>query len=205
MSVSPHKVAQRFLVGSAIDHLVDVFLSELAGRTRIDEKTVDKVLKTQGISPEDINSLDDGKQAGDFVKALGGLIKKGLWYATVRPFLVLGKVIKSPTFRQEVKATFRKEVSHEVRATRHMMDVLQRMAGGESVKPQERNAALRHLSKMLTQAVLIVLTGSSITNPFVGGVWRALGALAAPLHEILLIILNKPLQAAASKLLTTPV
>jgi hypothetical protein len=204
-----HRVAARYQAQlddgaqQVLDRWADMFLGEL-GKVKIKEKDVSKLLKSQGITPEDINSLDGGRQAGDFIPALGGWVKKGLWYLLVRPFLVVGKLVKSGQFRKEVKAAFRRELSHDVRATRHMLRVARKIAAGESVKPQEKKAAIKQFVSVMTRAVLVVMGGPTASSLFSGSVWKALGGLMVPAQELLVMLLYRPMQSAAGKLMTAP-
>jgi hypothetical protein len=211
MKVEATRVAHRYLQAqlqaqaeSAIDHYTDQFLDVMLSKLNITDKTVARLLQTQGISAEQVNTLDDGKQAGDgFIRALGGLVKQGVWYLLVRPFLVLGKVLKSTGFRSEVKREFKKALSHDIRATRHLFSVMGRLANGEEVEAPERKAAFKHLINLIVKAVLIAATvNAGAQGLFSGPIWSTLSRMVAPTQEILIILLNKPIQAATRKLMT---
>lgn len=195
-----------------VDHWADVFLDELAKHVDIQESDVEKVLRSQGVSAEALNGLVGTKQAGlgNLVKALGGWIAHGVWHAVTAPFIGIRKLISSPQFRTEFKAAFRRALSHEIRATKHMMGVAGRLARGEEVKPEEKKAAMHQLVDVLAKVVLVYFAGPSVANLFSGGVWKALMTVLSPIDEILVVLLNKPIRAALAKLLsadisTTPV
>jgi len=187
------------------DHWADVFLDELAGNTQIDGKAVAQVLQAKGISADDINRLvpEGTKEAGvgTFVRVLGGLILRGLWHMLVHPFLAIGKLIRSSSFRNEVKTSFKRALKHEVRASKHMLSVAGRLARGEEVRPQERKAAMRQLVQVLTKSVLLYFIGPHISHLFAGGIWKALAALLSPINDVMLVLLDKPIRAAAKKLM----
>lgn len=190
-----------------VDHWADVFLDELVKNTDFSEADVEEILRADGVTAEDLNDLAGMKSAGlgDMVRALGGLIFRGLWHMVVAPFLGLKKLVTSAKFRAEVKASFRRALSHEVRATKHMIGVAGRLARGEEVNPQERKAAMHQLVDILSKAVLIYFTGPHITHMFAGGIWKALGALLSPLDEIIVILFDKPIRAASKKLLSADI
>jgi len=165
------------------------------------------VLQAEGVTADALNALADPmtKQAGGFIRALGGLVFRGLWALVVHPFLALGKFVRSSQFRSEVKASFKRALRHEVRATKHMMDVAGRLARGEEVNPHERKAAMHQLVDILTKAILIYFAGPHVAHLFAGGVWKALAAFMSPLDEIIAILLDKPIRAAARKLLSADI
>jgi hypothetical protein len=209
-----HRVAARYLQAqdeeafdALVDHWADVFLDELERNTQITESEVDQVLKAQGVSAEDLDIISDegNKEASNFIRALGGLVLRGVWNTLVHPFLAIGKMIKSPSFRQEVKVSFRRALRHEVRSTKHMISVAGRLARGEEVNPQERKAAMHQLVDILTKAILVYFAGPHIAHLFAGGAWKALAAILSPLDEVLAILLDKPLRAAAKKLLSADI
>jgi hypothetical protein len=123
----------------------------------------------------------------------------------VGPFIGIKKLIVSPKFRSEVKTSFKRALNHEVRSTKHMIDVAGRLARGEEVNPQEKKTAMRQLVDILTKAVLVYFAGPHIAHLFAGGIWKALAALLSPLDEIVIILLDKPIRAAAQKLLSADI
>jgi hypothetical protein len=190
-----------------VDHWADIFLDELADNVQIDDKDVEGLLRSQGVSAEDINDVVGMKQAGlgNLVKALGGWIAHNVWHMIVGPFIGIKKLIVSPKFRSEVKTSFKRALNHEVRSTKHMIDVAGRLARGEEVNPQEKKTAMRQLVDILTKAVLVYFAGPHIAHLFAGGIWKALAALLSPLDEIVIILLDKPIRAAAQKLLSADI
>jgi hypothetical protein len=210
-----HRVAARYVQAeedqaafeAMVDHWADVFLDELAEHTDITEEDVERVLQSEGLSAEDINDLVGMKQAGlgNLVKALGGWIAHSVWHMVTGPFFGIKKLLTSPEFRTEVKASFRRALSHEVRSTKHMMSVAGRLARGEEVKPEERKAAMRQLVDIISKAVLIYFAGPHVAHLFSHGIWKALATLLSPLDEIVVILLDKPLRAAAKKLLSADI
>ena len=210
--VSAARIAHKYLqaqvqakVNEVLESHVDLFLDVMLSKLNITDKTVSRLLQTQGISADKVNSLDDGKQAGfGFIKALGGFVRQGVWYVLVRPFLVLGKVMRSSGFREEVKREFKKALSHDIRATSHLFGVVSRMIDGEEIPAPEKRAAMKHLINLIVKAVLISSAASIGSQGLLSGsIWATLRRLMAPLQEILLILLNKPIQAASKKLMTT--
>jgi hypothetical protein len=187
------------------DHWADVFLDALADATNITEKQVSDVLEADGLTADHVNALVDPgtntKEAASVLRILGGLVLKGLWHLIVQPFVGVAKLIKSKPFRDEVKASFKRALRHEARATRHMLNVAGRLARGEPVKPQERKAAMHQFIGLLTKAVLIYVAGPRIAHLFSGGIWKALATVMSPIDEIVLILLDKPIRAATKKLM----
>jgi hypothetical protein len=191
------------------DHWADVFLDELAGTVQINEKSVAQVLHAQGISADDINGMaPEGTKEAGFgtpVRVLGGLIMRGLWHMLIHPFLAIGKMFVSPSFRNEVKISFKRALKHEVRASKHMMSVAGRLARGEEVKPQERKAAMHQLTAILVKAVLVYFAGPHVSHLFASGFWKAGATLLSPIDEVLMVLLDKPLRAATKKLMSADI
>jgi hypothetical protein len=186
------------------DHWADVFLDELTQDTNIDEESVEKVLDEKGISADNLNALADAdptQKSSGFISALGGRILHSIWHMVIGPFLAVGKLIKSGEFRAQVKASFKRALRHEVRSTRHMVEVAGRLARGEEVGAPERKAAMHQLVDILSKVVLIYFVGPHIAHLFMGGIWKVLGTLVSPLDEILTAMLDKPLRKASKKLL----
>lgn len=187
-----------------VNHWIDIFLDELSQNTHIDEGDVEALLRSEGVTAEDVNALVSGsvKEAGfgNLVQALGGWILKSAWHMVLSPFIGIKKLLTSSEFRTGVKQSFRRALSHEVRATKHMVSVAGRLARGEKVNPQEKKAAMRQLVGILVKVILLYFAGPQIAHYFAGGILKAL--LLSPLDEILVALLDKPLRAAAQKLLT---
>ncbi len=142
---------------------------------------------------------------GHLIRALGGLILNGVWHMIVAPFINIGKLITSPAFRVEIKTAFRRALSHEMRSTKHMVNVAGRLSRGEEVNPQERTTAMHQLVDILTKVVLLYFVGPRITGLFENGIWKALAALMSPLDDIVVILLDKPIRAAAKKLMSADI
>lgn len=208
MASIEHRVAARYVqartdavLDELADHLVDALFDEL-GPNPISEQDVSKALSSSGLSADDVNSLADGKQAGGFVNALGGLVARGLWRLIVQPFLALGKVFRSPGFRAEVKNAFKNAIRRDVRATKHVLNVAHRLALAEPVNPQELKAAVRQLLDILARVLFLYLTGPSVAAMFSGGVWPALSKFMVPVGEVVVVLLDKPIRGAIAKLMT---
>lgn len=207
LSSTSRRVAERYTqarVASILDEWVDVFLDELARNTQFNEQQISQALQANGLSADTVNDLGN-KQAGEAIQALGGWVRKSLWYLLVRPFLVIGKIFKSSSFRHELRQAFSRAMKKDVRGTKHMLDVIQRMAHGESVNDHERRAALQQFVRIMSIALFITLAGPSVSSLFTGTVWRTLATLMSPVEDVLMILLHRPIQAAAAKLLTTQV
>lgn len=187
-----------------VNHWIDVFLDELAGNTHIQAGDVEALLRSEGVTADDVNALGGGsvKEAGlgNLVQALGGWVLKSAWHMILGPFIGIGKFIASPKFRTEVKQSFKRALSHEVRSTKHMIGVVGRLARGEEVNPHEKKAAMHQFVGLLVKVVLLYFAGPQIARYFAGGVLKAL--VLSPL-DILTALLDKPIRAAAHKLLTT--
>ena len=188
------------------DYWVDEFLDELGRQTRITEQEISDVLRGQGLTADAVNKAlgTNTKEAGamNLVRALGGFILKSVWHMIVRPFLAIGKLIVSSSFRTEIKTAFKRALNHEVRASKHMLSVAGRLARGEVVNKQERKSAMRQLVGILTKSVFLYFAGPNVATLFKSGVWKAISALLAPLDEILLVFLDKPIRAASQKLMS---
>ena len=205
------RVAHRYIratdeeaLDTMVSHWSQVFLDEVLAHLNLDSPSVEAVLHQEGVTADDLNAVSGTHTAsvGDTLRILGGLVLRGVWAVTLKPFLALGKMVSSSRFRGEVLAAFRRALSHDVRATRHMASVAGRIARGEPVNPYERKEAMHHLVHLLSQAVLVCLTGSQVTGLFRGGVWKALEAVSRPVGEILVILFDRPLRAAGKKLLS---
>jgi hypothetical protein len=187
-----------------VNHWIDVFLDELAEHTHINEGDVEALLRSEGVTADDVNALGGSvKEAGlgNLVQALGGWVLKSAWHMILGPFIGIRKFIASSKFRTEVKQSFKRALSHEVRSTKHMISVAGRLARGEEVNPHEKKAAMRQFVGLLVKVILLYFAGPQIAQYFSGGVLKAL--LLSPLDDILTALLDKPLRAAAHKLLTT--
>jgi len=207
-----HRVASRYIRAAQdeaafeamVDHWADVFLDELVSNVQIDEGGVENLLRSQGISAEDINDVVGMRQAGlgNLVKALGGWIAHNIWHMIVGPFIGLKKLVTSAQFRAEVKASFKRALNHERRSIKHMFSVAGRMARGEEVNPQEKKAAMHQLVDILIKVVFVYIAGPHVAHLFSHGIWKALAALMSPLDEVVIILFDKPLRAATKKLLS---
>lgn len=189
------------------DRLADQFL-EILSQTQFSENEVAHAFESAGVTADDLNKLAPVEKVAGFgqaIKILGGLVLKGLWHILVKPFLALGKLLSSGKFRDEVKREFRRSLSHEVRASKHMLDVAGRLYRGETVAPQERKAAVRHMVGILVKVIIACSSGPTLQGLFSGGVWKAFRSLAAPIGEIILLLLNSPIQATAKKLMSADV
>lgn len=188
-------------------HWAEVFLDELEAHTKIDEQTAEQVLASKGVDADDVNAVAGMKSAGvtDVMKVLGGLVAKALWWVVVRPFLAVGKFVASGKFRSEVLAAFKKAVRHEVRATRHMASVAGRLVRGEPVHPAEKKAAMKQLTTLLVQVVVMYLAGGPLLGFFKGALWSSLTALVGPVSEIVLVLFGAPIKAATAKLLSADI
>jgi len=198
------KRAEEEALDALADQVADEFLLELASLDLFSERRVSQALVYNGLTAEDINSISEGKTAGPMVKALGGLVLRGLWYALVRPFLILKKVIRSPDFRHEIKAAFKKALRTDLRATLHLRDVASRWANGDEIHPQEFQNAKRQLLRILTKVVLIYFAGPQVAGLFSGGLWQAITQLSLSAEEVLVLLLDRPLSAVMKKLMTAP-
>jgi hypothetical protein len=198
------KRAEEDAVDKLADQIVDQFLSELAHLDPFNQASVSATLQESGITAENLNSLQSGRQGSSFVKALGGLVVRSLWYALVRPFLILRKLIRAPKFRQAIKQAFKRALRRELRSTRHLADVISRWAQGAPVHPQEFKAAQQQLLRLLVKVLLIYFAAPEIGGLFTGGVWHAISTLWFPAEEVVALLLDRPLGAVLSKLLTEP-
>jgi len=219
MALSEHittRVAARFAqaqddeaaLDALADHWADVFLDEFIAKADFDERNVVQVLQNKGVSAEDINRIaPPTKEAGigTFVRVLGGLVLRGLWRMLIHPFLAIGKMFVSPTFRNEIKTSFKRALSHELRASKHMMSVAGRLARGEEVNPHERKAAMHQLTDILVKTVLVYFASPHIAHLFASGIWKALAALLSPIDEVVLVLLDKPIRAASKKLMSADI
>lgn len=189
------------------DHWADVFLDELAKSVDITEDAVEQVLRSKGVTADDVNSLVGEKSAGfgNLVKALGGWIAGHIWHMLVAPFIGIGRLVVSSKFRTDVKRSFIRALKHEVRATRHLVRVAGRLARGEEVNPREKKAAMHQLMDVLLKVVLVYFAGPHVAHLFQHGVWKALAALLSPLDEVLAILLDKPIRAVAKKLMNADI
>lgn len=208
------RVASRFVqaqdeaaLEAMVDHWVNVFLDELASEVQITEDDVEKVLRSQGVTADDVNALVGMKQAGvgNLIRILGGWVAGHVWHMIAGPFIGIGKFIISAKFRGEVKRAYKRALSHEIRSTKHLLSVAGRLARGESVKPQEKKAAMHQLVDILVKVVIAYFAGPHVAHLFSGGIWKALAALLSPLDEILLVLLDKPLRAVAKKLMSADI
>jgi len=205
------RVAQRYkqaqedeqALDQLVDYWVDEFLNTFEQGVDLSEGTVEAAMTAQGVSAEKVNTITnpEGKEAGGAIEALGGRILHGVWHMMISPFLNIAKFFSSEDFRTDVKRRVKRALSHEVRSTRHMLEVAGRLARGQEVNPQERKAAMHQFVDILTKTLALYFAGPHIAHFFAGGIWKVLGTLVSPFDEILVILLDKPIRMAAKKLL----
>jgi hypothetical protein len=198
------KRAQEEALEELADHVADEFLQELSGLGIFSEDRVSTALTVKGLTADSLNSISEGKTAGPVIKALGGLVLRGVWYALSHPFVILGKLISSGKFRAEIKGAFKKALHRDLRATRHLGSVASRWANGEAIHPEEFKAAKQHLLRILIKIVLIYFAGPGVAGVFSGGIWKAVSAIGFSAEEIILLLLERPLSAAMKKLMSGP-
>lgn len=206
------RVAERYLRAQAealeplIDQVVDQLLNALARKDVFTDQAVSQALLEKGIDHSTLAALTSPRVASEpLIKALGGLVHRGLWYLLARPFKLLAKIFRSAAFRQEIKATVRRAVRKEFRDTRHMLDVAGRWQRGEPLHPKEAQAAKAQLLRLAAKAILIYCTLGPASGLFSGSLWKSLRRFAGPAEEILVLLLDRPLSALIHKLSTTPV
>jgi hypothetical protein len=208
------RVAQRYLRATSpegvfedlADTWVDAFIDALPN-VSVSEDEVERVLERDGLTADKLNEMTGAPvktaSAYEWVAALGGFILKRVWKTIAHPFVSLEAFIRSPEFRADVKRAFKRALSHEVRSTKHMMEVAERLAKGDEVKPQEVKAARAQVIDILSKAVLIYVVGPHLAQLFAHGVMKALLAILSPLDELAAILLDKPLRIATKKMLDT--
>lgn len=206
--VARYRLAQEEQDEAAMDAMVDYWLDqaleEFEGSLEMSERSVENALLTKGVSADKLNEVfhqDTNKESAGGIRALGGFLLKTLWHMVIGPFVSIAKFIKSSAFRNEVKLAFKRALKHEVRSTKHMVSVAGRLMRGEEVNPQERKAAMMQFVDIFTKVLLAYLTGPHIAHMFSGSVWKVIGTFLSPLDEILAVLLDKPIRAAAKKLL----
>ena len=217
MSASATRVASRHLSSSrrtaaadvmdVVDAIVDswgeALLINLA-KFRMTEADVDAALSGD-LSAEDVNAAFDptGKTAGimDTVQALGGKVLSGAWHMLTAPFIAAWKMATNPSYRAKVIAGIKRALRHEVRATRHMVVVAQRLLAGEEVKPQEVKAAVVQFVDIAMKVIIGVFVGPHIAHLFAHGVLKALASLLSPLDEVIGVMIDKPLRWATQHLI----
>lgn len=209
MSPVAGKVVTRYLqaqdtLDGLADELVDGVFSHLEPPT---EQELSQVLADSGLTAEHLNSLmpNDPKIAGSFVHVLGGMVAKGLWQLAIKPFVLLGRSVKSTQFRERVKGAFKKALKKEIRSSRHMLEVATKLMQGQEVKDQEKAAAFKQLTSILAKTVLLCMLGPGLHSLFSGPVWTSIGAKLLPVEDIILVLFDKPIRAAVKKFLDTDV
>lgn len=197
------------VLDAVADHLVDAFLDEFIQNVRIEPAAVEKILAADGISADDVNAATGSPEktagVGEWVSALGGFILKKVWHLLTQPFLMLEAFIRSSEFRADVKRSFKRALSHEVRSTKHMLDVAKRLARGEPVKSQEIKTAVAQVVDILSKVILIYVVGPHLAALFARGAVKAILALLSPLDEIAGILLDKPLRMATKRMIDSEV
>jgi len=214
MAVSATRVASRHLsrtasadqwdvVDAIIDQWADAFLHRLSGYN-LTPQDVDAALSGE-VSAEDVNAIFDpsGKTAGimDTVHALGGNVLSGAWHMITHPFIAAWKMVTNPQYRAKVIVGIKRAIRHEVRATRHMIVVAQRLLAGEEVKPQEVRAAVIQFVDIAMKVIIGVFVGPHIAHLFAHGVLKALASLLSPLDEVIGVMIDKPLRWATQHLI----
>lgn len=191
------------VVDAIIDGWGEAFLGNLA-RFRMTESDVDAALSGD-LSAEDVNAAFDptGKTAGimDTVTALGGKVLSGAWHMITHPFIAAWKMATSSQYRAKVIAGIKRAIRHEVRATRHMVVVAQRLISGEEVKPQEVRAAVMQFVDLAVKVLIGVFVGPHIAHLFAHGVLKALASLLSPIDEVIGVMIDKPLRWATQQLI----
>lgn len=193
------------LVGEMIDRWTEGFL-DLLSQYKVTESDVEEALV--GVDPEEVNAIYE-EQTGitrtagalDTVRALGGKVMSGAWHTLTHPFISLYKLFTDPTYRGEIARGIKRAISHEVRATKHMVNVGVRLAQGEKVSPQEVKAAAVQFLDLATKVILAYVVGPHLAHMFAHGVLKALATLLSPVDEIAGMLLDKPLRWASQKFL----
>lgn len=215
MPVSAARVASRHLhtrtasaetlevVDAMIDAWGEAFLDSLA-RFRITEDNVDDAL-TGHMDPDEVNAAFDpaGRTAGimDTVSALGGKVLSEAWHMITHPFIAAWKMATSSSYRGKVIAGVKRAVRHEVRATRHMFIVAQRLLAGEEVRPQEVRAAVFQFADLTVRVLLVKFVGPHIAHMFSHGALKAMASLLTPIDEVVAVMVDKPMRWATNHLL----
>jgi len=214
MAVSATRVASRHLSRTAsadqwdvVDAIIDqwtvAFLHMLSGYN-LTPHDVDAALSGE-VSAEDVNAIFDpsGKTAGimDTVHALGGNVLSGAWHMITHPFIAAWKMVTNPQYRAKVAVSIKRAWRHEVRASKHMLIVAQRLLAGEEVKPQEVHTAAIQFVDILSKVLLAVFIGPHIVHLFSHGILKALASLLSPLDEIVGVMIDKPIRMISQKFL----
>ncbi len=205
---SPQRVAQRYRQAlddaQALETLTDQWVDTVfdAFDLNLSEGAVEQALRAHGVSADHINEVlgAEGKEAGGLVQALGGTILRSAWSLVLKPFFNIAKYFTSQDFRDGIKRSVKRYLSHEVRASRHMMTVAGRLVRGEPIHPAERKEAVRQFVRILSKAVFLYVSGPQIAHFFTGGIWNLLG-VNIPFESILTSLIDKPLEIAAKSLL----
>lgn len=192
----------------ALDALVDSWtdgLLDAASSVKIDDDAVGDALSQAGLSAGNVNALtpEGVKTAGlgDWISALGGKILKGAWHALTNPFLSAWKLLTSTSYRQEIKKSIKKAVSHEIRSTKHLAQVAMRLAQGEKVPPKEAKAAAMQFADIASKVILGIIIGPHVAHLFAAGPIKALLSLMSPLDEVAGVAFDKPLRWISKKFL----
>ena len=191
------------VVDAIIDSWGEAFIGSLA-KFRMTEADVDAALSGD-LTADDVNAAFDptGKTAGfmDTVSALGGKVLSGAWHMLTAPFIAAWKMATSPQYRAKVIAGIKRALRHEVRATKHMVVVAQRLLAGEEVKQQEVKAAVVQFVDLAMKVLIGVFVGPHIAHLFAHGVLKALASLLSPLDEVIGVMIDKPLRWATQHLI----
>ena len=189
-----------------VDSWTDGFLDLLSDK-KPTEDDIEKAFSSAGITAEDVNALPVSqglaRTAGvmDYIVALGGKILKGVWHMITHPFISMWKLLTSSQYRAEVKKGIKRAISHEIRATKHMFNVVVRLSKGEEVKPQEVKAAARQFLDLATKILIGYFIGPHIADLFKEGILKAAAALLSPLDEVIAVAVDKPIRWATEKFL----
>jgi len=186
-----------------VDTTVDRFINLLVDEDPLSEKKVSHVLQEVGVTPDMVNSSDPhNKEAGESLVALGGLVRKALWYVLIRPFKLVAKILTSSSFRQGLKKTVWKALSRDAEATRRLVEVFGKHLSGEPIRPRELQLAKKQLVSLIARAALLYFAGPQLLGAFGGPIWTTVGKLAAPVTEILGTLFVAPINAVSRRLMT---
>ena len=217
---SPRRVVARFVLASdmpkvpdflgTLDAVVDNWtdgLLDLLTRRKPTDADIQNAFLEAGVTADDINALPVSqgmaRTAGvlDYITALGGKILKGVWHMITAPFMALWKLLTSQSYRDKIKKGFKKAIRHEIRATKHLFNVVARLSKGEEVRGQEVKAAARQFIDLASKILLVHFAGPHIAHLFSKGLLHAASALLSPLDEVVAVVVDKPIRWVSQKFL----